>query len=49
MANPDSQAVVAKVKAAKYAAQFLAVYGAEGTFWRYLKIAELARQLPTQR
>ena len=27
----------------------LAVYVAEGTFWRYLKIAELARQLPTQR
>ena len=27
----------------------LAVYVAEGTFWRYLKIAELARQLPTKR
>ncbi len=24
----------------------LAVYGAEGTFWRYLKMAELARHLP---
>ncbi len=27
----------------------LAVYVAEGSFWRYLKIAELARQLPTKR
>ena len=29
MANPDSQAVVTKVKAAKYAADFMAVYGAQ--------------------
>lgn len=27
----------------------VAVYVAEGTFWRYIKIAELARQLPTKR
>ena len=27
----------------------VAAYVAEGTFWRYLKIAELARRLPTQR